>query len=176
MEKILKNQFFHLLIKITGICVIIFSISMLIINFTYGDQMHVKGLNKQLGSLGEYGTIVAASLWFLRHIWLFLYRNKLHGFKVMKEFYILVKKFHTLIGYAILSVAITHGVYFFIKGSHHVIQIYSGIFAFICLTLLGFVGILLHKSNNKKKFIVYRKTHQIAAVLFGIGLLIHLMV
>ena len=35
----------------------------------------MKWLNKKLGSFGEYGAILAASLWILRHIWLFLKRK-----------------------------------------------------------------------------------------------------
>ncbi|PEI83129.1 hypothetical protein CN679_27075 [Bacillus pseudomycoides] len=92
MEKMFKNPFLHLCIKVIGIVVISISILLLLINLIYGDQLHVKGLNKKLGSIGEYGVIAAASLWFLRHIWLFLKKNKLDGFKITKELYMLAKK------------------------------------------------------------------------------------
>lgn len=176
MEKIFKNRFLHLCLKIIGIAVISFSFWLLLMNLIYGDQLNLKGLYKKLGTIGEFGSIAAASLWFLRHIWLFLKKKKLYGFKIVKELYMLMKKFHVLIGYAILAAATTHGLYFFIKGSRHISQTYSGIFTFISLALLGLVGILLHKFSNKTNWSLYRKFHQTIAVIFGVGLLIHLMV
>lgn len=175
MKKMFGSQIFHLFIKVIGVCVIAFSVMVYIANFMLGDQIELKSVNKTLGSLGEYGTIAAISLWFLHHIWLFLHKNKISEFKYMKELYMLAKKYHMFIGYAVLAVATTHGVYFFIKGSHHMIQIYSGIFAFCILVLLSSVGILLNRSKNINKSVLYRNLHQMIAILFGLGLIIHLM-
>lgn len=176
MKKTFGSQIFNLFIKIAGACVIAFSVTLFIVNFMLGDQIGLKSVNKNLGSLGEYGAIAAASLWFLRHIWLFLHKNKIPGFKYMKELYMLAKKYHMFIGYAVLAVATTHGVYFFIRGNHHMIQIYSGIFAFGSLVLLGVVGILLNKVKDRKKSVLYRNIHQMIAILFGLGLIIHLII
>lgn len=176
MEKILRNRYFHVCVKIIGITIIICSVEMLFINVMYGNVLNVKWLNKKLGSFGEYGAIMAASLWFLRHIWVFLKKKNIQGFKKVKEVYLFAKKFHVLIGYAIIAVAITHGVYFFIKGSRHILLIYSGIFSLLALIVLGIVGFYLQQINKKEKFMMYRKVHQIIAIIFGIGLFIHLIV
>lgn len=71
MEKILRNKYLHMYVKITGITIIICSVELLFINVTYGNVLNVKWLNKKIGSIGEYGAIIAALLWFLRHLWLF---------------------------------------------------------------------------------------------------------
>ena len=64
MEKILRNKYFRVCVKIMGITIIICSVEMLFINVMYGNVLNVKWLNKKLGSFGEYGAIIAASLWF----------------------------------------------------------------------------------------------------------------
>jgi len=163
-------------VKIIGITIIVCSVELLFINILYGNVLNVQWLNKKLGSLGEYGAIIAASLWFLRQIWLFLKKKNMHGFKMIKELYLFIKQFHVLIGYAVIAVATTHGIYFLIKGSRHIILIYSGIFSLLALIALGIAGFVLQKSNQKTKLKKYRKVHQIIAIIFGIGLLIHLIV
>lgn len=75
MEKLLRNKYFHLHVKIIGVTIIFCSIVLLFINVIYGNALNVKWLNKKLGSLGEYGAMLAASLWILRHVWLFLKRK-----------------------------------------------------------------------------------------------------
>ncbi len=176
MEKILRNKYLHVCVKIIGITIIICSVELLFINVMYGNALNVKGLNKKLGSFGEYGAIIAASLWFLRHIWLFLKNKNIQGFKKVKEIYLFAKKFHVLIGYAVIAVTITHGVYFLIKGSRHILLIYSGIFSLLAIIVLGIVGFYLQRINNKEKFVMYKKVHQIIVIIFGIGLFIHLIV
>ncbi|MGG5737251.1 MULTISPECIES: hypothetical protein [Bacillus cereus group] len=176
MEKILRNKYVHMYVKIIGITIIVCSVELLFINVLYGNVLNVQWLNKKLGSLGEYGAIIAASLWFLRQIWLFLKKKNMHGFKMIKELYLFIKQFHVLIGYAVIAVTTTHGIYFLIKGSRHIILIYSGIFSLLSLVALGVAGFTLQKSNQKTKLMMYRKVHQIIAIIFGIGLLIHLIV
>ncbi|MED0987281.1 hypothetical protein [Bacillus paramycoides] len=176
MDKILRNKYVHMYVKIIGITIIICSVALLFINVLYGNVLNVKGLNKKLGSFGEYGAILAASLWLLRQIWLFLKKKNMYGFKIIKELYLFIKQFHVLIGYAVIAVATTHGIYFLIKGSRHIILIYSGIFSLLALIALGIAGFVLQKSNQKTKLKMYRKVHQFIAVIFGIGLLIHLIV
>ncbi|EJS63030.1 hypothetical protein [Bacillus cereus] len=176
MSRSLFNQIFHFSIKIIGYCIIAFSVTILVFNFTVGDQTILKGLNKNLGSLAEYGAIVAGSLWLFRNIWLYFHKKKIAVAKYIKELYMLLKQYHMFIGYAVLSVATCHGIYFLMVGSRHMIRIYSGIFTLIGLVLVAIVGILLHKLKDKKKYIKYRKAHQIVAIIFGIGLLIHLNV
>ncbi|WP_242213392.1 hypothetical protein [Bacillus cereus group sp. BfR-BA-01383] len=176
MEKILRNKYLHMYVKITGITIIICSVELLFINVTYGNVLNVKWLNKKIGSIGEYGAIIAALLWFLRHLWLFLKKKNIHVFKKVKELYLFIKKFHVLIGYAVISVATTHGVYFLLNGSQHILLFYSGIFSLLTLIVLGCVGFFLHQTNKKTKLIMYRKLHQIFAIIFGIGLLIHLTI
>ncbi|MDP7989287.1 hypothetical protein Q9B79_05650 [Bacillus sp. MHSD_36] len=176
MEKILRNKYIHLYVKIIGITIIFCSIVLLFINVIYGNVLNMKWLNKKLGSFGEYGAILAASLWILRHIWLFLKKKNIIGFKLMKNVYLFIKKFHVLIGYTVLAVSITHGIYFLLKGSRHLLIFYSGIFSLFILIILGIVGFLLQKHNKKTNLILYRKAHQIIAIIFGIGLLIHLTV
>ncbi|MHA4217030.1 hypothetical protein [Bacillus cereus] len=176
MEKILRNKYFRVCVKIMGITIIICSVLMLFINVIYGNVLNVKWLNKKLGSFGEYGAIIAASLWFLRHIWLFLKNKNIQGFKKVKEIYLFAKKFHVLIGYAVIAVTITHGFYFLIKGSRHILLIYSGIFSLLAIIVLGIVGFYLQRINNKEKFVMYKKVHQIIVIIFGIGLFIHLIV
>ena len=176
MEKILRNKYFHMYVKIIGITIIICSVEVLFINVTYGNVLNVQWLNKKLGSFGEVWGVLAVSSWFLRHIWLFLKKKNMHGFKIIKELYLFIKRFHILIGYTVIAVAATHGVYFLIKGSRHIILIYSGIFSLLTLIALGVAGFGLQKSNQKTKLKMYRKVHQFIAVLFGIGLLIHLIV
>lgn len=67
-------------------------------------------------------------------------------------------------------------VFTFIKGSRHILLIYSGIFSLLALIALGVVGFYLQKMNKKEKFMMYRKVHQIIVIIFGIGLFIHLIV
>ncbi|MCQ6530321.1 hypothetical protein [Bacillus mycoides] len=176
MKKILRNKCFHIYVKIIGITFIVCSVELLFINVLYGNVLNVQWLNKKLGSLGEYGVIIAASLWSLRHIWLFLKKKHIHRFKIIKELYLFIKHFHVLIGYAVIAVATTHGVYFLIKGSRHIMLVYSGIFSLLTLIALGIAGFVLQQTNKKTKLIMYRKTHQIVAIIFGIELLIHLIV
>ncbi|PEA53957.1 hypothetical protein CON64_15255 [Bacillus pseudomycoides] len=176
MSRGVLNQFFHVTIKIIGACIIAFSVTMLVFDFMVGNQMALKGLNKNLGSLAEYGAIAAGSLWLFRNIWLFLHKKKMTVAKYTKELYMLFKQYHMLIGYAVFAVATSHGIYFLLVGSRHMIRIYSGIFTFIGLVLVAIAGILLHKLKDKKKYIAYRKAHQIVAIIFGIGLLVHLTV
>ncbi|MEI4802993.1 hypothetical protein WAZ07_17080 [Bacillus sp. FJAT-51639] len=176
MSRSLLNQIFHVSIKMIGACIIAFSVTMLVLDFMVGNQMTLKGLNKNLGSLAEYGAIAAASLWLFRNIWLYLHKKKVTVAKYTKELYILLKQYHTFIGYAVFAVAISHGIYFLIVGSRHMIRIYSGIFTLIGLVLVAIAGILLHKLNDKKKYVTYRKAHQIVTIIFGIGLLVHLVV
>ena len=176
MEKVLRNKYIHLYVKIIGITIIFCSIALLFINVIYGNVLNMKWLNKKLGSFGEYGAILAASLWILRHIWLFLKNKNIIGFKLMKDVYLFIKKFHVLIGYTVLAVSITHGIYFLLKGSRHLLIFYSGIFSLFILIILGIVGFLLQKHNKKTNLILYRKAHQIIAIIFGIGVRIHLTV
>ncbi|QWH17893.1 hypothetical protein EXW62_12695 [Bacillus mycoides] len=176
MEKILKNKHFHMHVKIIGITIIICSVELLFINVLYGNLLNVQWLNKELGSFGEYGAIIAASLWFLRQIWLFVKKKNMHGSKIIKELYLFIKQFHVLIGCAVIAVATTHGVYFLIKGSRHIILIYSGIFSLFTLIALGIAGFVLQQFKQKTKLKMYRKVHQFIAVIFAIGLIIHLIV
>ncbi|TPV42196.1 hypothetical protein [Bacillus dicomae] len=176
MEKLLRNKYFHLYVKMIGITIIFCSIALLFINVIYGNVLNVKWLNKKLGSLGEYGAIFAASLWFLRHVWLFSKKKNIIGFNLIMNLYLFIKKFHVLFGYAVLAVSITHGVYFLLKGSRHILIFYSGIFSLIILITLGIIGFFLQRYNKKTNWILYRKAHQIIAIIFGIGLLIHLTV
>lgn len=176
ISRSLFNQIFHLSIKFIGTCIIIFSVTILVLDFKLGNQMVLKGLNKNLGSLAEYGAIAAGSLWLFRNIWLYLNKREITVAKYTKELYILLRQYHTFIGYAVFSVATCHGIYFLMVGSSHMIRIYSGIFTLIGLVFVAIAGILLHKLKEKKKYITYRKAHQIVAILFGIGLLIHLAV
>lgn len=176
MEKLLKHKSFHLFVKIIGFTIIFCSVALLLINVIYGNVLNVKGLNKKLGSFGEYGTILAASLWFLRHVWLFFKKKNIIGVKLIKDLYLFIKKFHVLIGYTVLAVSITHGVYFLLKGSRHILIFYSGIFSLFILIILGVIGLFLQKHNKKINLILYRKVHQIMAIIFGVGLLIHLTV
>ncbi|MBJ7932272.1 MULTISPECIES: hypothetical protein [Bacillus cereus group] len=176
MEKILRNKYFHMYVKIIGIIIILCSAALLVINVIYGNVLNAKWLNKKLGSFGEYGAILAASLWILRQLWLFFKKKNTLGFKLIKELYLFIKNFHVLIGYAVIAVSITHGVYFFIKGSRHILIIYSGIFSLLTLIILGIIGFLLQRHNKKINLILYRKAHQIIAIIFGIGLFIHLIV
>ncbi|MDA1600594.1 hypothetical protein ACQVPW_14305 [Bacillus cereus] len=176
MEKLLRNKSFHSLVKIIGLIIIFCSVALLLINVIYGNVLNVKGLNKKLGSFGEYGAILAASLWFLHHVWLFFKKKNIIGVKLIKDLYLFIKKFHVLIGYAVLAVSITHGVYFLLKGSRHIFIFYSGIFSLFILIILGIVGFSLQKHNKKTNLKLYRKAHQIIAIIFGIGLLIHLTV
>ncbi|WP_242250569.1 hypothetical protein [Bacillus cereus group sp. BfR-BA-01379] len=176
MEKVLRNKYFHLYVKIIGITIIFCSAAVLFIDVIYGNVLNVKWLNKKLGSLSEYGAILAASLWILRHIWLFFKKKNIIGFKLIKDVYLFIKKFHVLIGYTVLAVSITHGIYFLLKGSRHMLIFYSGIFSLFILIILGIVGFFLQKHNKKTTLILYRKAHQIIAIIFGIGLLIHLTV
>ncbi|OJE36103.1 hypothetical protein BAQ47_20745 [Bacillus tropicus] len=176
MEKLLRNKSFHMSVKIIGFTIIFCSVALLFINVICGNALNVKGLNKKLGTFGEYGAILAASLWFLRHIWLFFKKKDIIGFNVIKNLYLFIKKFHVLIGYAVLAVSITHGVYFLLTGSRHILIIYSGIFSLFILIVLGIIGFFLQKHNEKRNLILYRKSHQIIAIIFGIGLLIHLTV
>lgn len=176
MSKNLLNQIFHLSIKIIGACIIAFGVTMLVLDFMLGNQMALKGLNKNLGSLAEYGAIAAGSLWLFRNIWLFLHKRKVTVSKYAKALYMLLKKYHTFIGYAIFAVAISHGIYFLTVGSRHMTLIYSGLFTLIGLILVAIVGVFLDRLKDKKKYVTYRKAHQIVAIIFGIGLLIHLVV
>ncbi|PFJ17196.1 hypothetical protein COD67_17195 [Bacillus cereus] len=176
MEKILRNKYFHMYVKIIGITMIICSVALLVINVTYGNVLNVKWFNKKLGSFGEYGAILAASLWILRQLWLFFKKKNIIGFKLIKELYLFIKKFHVLIGYVVIAVSTTHGVYFLLKGSRHILIIYSGIFSLLTLLILGIIGFFLQRHNKKTNLILYRKAHQIIAIIFGIGLLIHLTV
>ncbi|MCM3737851.1 hypothetical protein M3215_19185 [Bacillus cytotoxicus] len=176
MSKSLLNQMFHVFIKMIAACIIAFSVTILVLDFMVGNQLVLKGLNKNLGSLAEYGAIAAGSLWLIRNIWLYLHKNKITVSKSIKELYLLLKQYHTLIGYTVFAVATSHGIYFLIVGSRHMVRIYSGIFALIGLVLVAIAGLLLHKLKDKKKYITYRKAHQIVAIIFGIGLLIHLSV
>lgn len=68
----------------------------------------------------------------------------------MKDVYLFIKKFHVLIGYTVLAVSITHGIYFLLKGSRHLLIFYSGIFSLFILIILGIVGFLLQKHNKKQ--------------------------
>ncbi|MCU5733990.1 hypothetical protein OCF44_25315, partial [Bacillus pacificus] len=79
-------------------------------------------------------------------------------------------------GYTVLAVSITHGVYFLLKGSRHILIFYSGIFSLFILIILGVIGLFLQKHDKKINLILYRKVHQIMAIIFGVGLLIHLTV
>ncbi|MGG2015137.1 hypothetical protein [Bacillus sp. S10(2024)] len=176
MSKSQLNQIFHVSIKIIGACIIAFGVTMLVLDFMVGNQIALKGLNKNLGSLAEYGAIVAGFLWLFRNIWLLLYKRKVTVAKYTKELYMLLKQYHTFIGYAVFTVAVSHGIYFLIVGSRNKILIYSGIFTLIGLVLVTIAGILLHKLKDKKKYVTYRKAHQIVAIIFGIGLLVHLVV
>ncbi|AIY75350.1 putative membrane protein [Bacillus cereus] len=112
MEKLLRNKSFHMSVKIIGFTIIFCSVALLFINVICGNELNVKGLNKKLGTFGEYGAILAASLWFLRHVWLFFKKKNIIGFNVIKNLYLFIKKFHVLIGYTVLAVSITHGIYF----------------------------------------------------------------
>lgn len=176
MEKLLKHKSFHLFVKIIGFTIIFCSVALLLINVIYGNVLNVKGLNKKLGSFGEYGTILVRSLWFLRHVWLFFKKKNIIGVKLIKDLYLFIKKFHVLIGYTVLAVSITHGVYFLLKGSRHILIFYSGIFSLFILIILGVIGLFLQKHDKKINLILYRKVHQIMAIIFGVGLLIHLTV
>jgi len=44
------------------------------------------------------------------------------------------------------------------------------------LVLLGVVGIFLNKVKDRKKSVLYRSIHQMIAILFGLGLIIHLII
>ncbi|ENQ3105202.1 hypothetical protein ACEOWJ_001168 [Bacillus cereus] len=176
MSKNLLNQIFHLSIKIIGTCIIAFGVTMLVLDFMLGNQIALKGLNKNLGSLAEYGAIAAGSLWLFRNIWLFLHKRKVIVAKYTKELYMLLKRYHMFIGYAVFAVSVSHGIYFLIVGSRHMTLIYSGIFTLIGLIFLVIAGILLDRLKDKKKYVTYRKAHQIVAIIFGIGLLVHLVV
>lgn len=46
MEKILRNKYFRVCVKIMGITIIICSVLMLFINVIYGNVLNVKWLNK----------------------------------------------------------------------------------------------------------------------------------
>lgn len=65
MEKILRNKYFHIYVKIIGITIIVCSVELLFINVLYGNVLNVQWLNKKLGSLGEYGVIIGCIIMVL---------------------------------------------------------------------------------------------------------------
>ncbi len=153
MEKLLRNKSFHMSVKIIGFTIIFCSVALLFINVICGNALNVKGLNKKLGTFGEYrGNFSCIVMVFTSCMVVFKKKNII-GFNVIKNLYLFIKKFHVLIGYAVLAVSITHGVYFLLTGSRHILIIYSGIFSLFILIVLGIIGFFLQKHNGKRNLI-----------------------
>ncbi|MCP8971341.1 hypothetical protein [Ectobacillus ponti] len=176
MQRIGLQSVAAVLIKWVGTLAIALGVVFLVLDIVTGQGNALKEANKTLGSAAEYGAIAAGLLWLSRHVWTYARKNKLNAAQYMRQAFLFLKKHHTLVGYAVLSLSVSHGVYFLLKGSKHVLQFYSGIGAIIALLLVSFAGILLQKLGVRKSLAKYRRIHQVIASLFGIGLLIHLIV
>ena len=86
----------------------------------------------------------------------------IHRFKIIKELYLFIKHFSLLIGYAVLAVATTHGVYFLIKGSRHIIlDIQWYIFSFNLDSIRSCRNLFYNNANTENKLKMYRNIHQI---------------
>ena len=170
-----KCSLLQVVIKTIGFLVIVLGIGICILDISSSNIREWKFINKKLGSLAEYGAIAAGLLWLLRHLWLTIHKHKKEASHYAKNLYLFVKQYHTLIGYAVFSVASAHGIYFLLVGSRNAFQWYSGITALIGLIGVVLAGVWLQNLKNKKKYVQYRKIHQMVAVLFGIGLILHLI-
>ena len=85
MEKILRNKYFRVCVKIMGITIIICSVEMLFINVMYGNVLNVKWLNKKLGSFGEYGAIIICFIMVFTPYMGVLKKKNIQGFKKLKK-------------------------------------------------------------------------------------------
>jgi hypothetical protein len=167
---------FSLGMKIISALVIAFSATILVLGILAGNSHMFKELTKTFGSIAEYTAIATGGLWAVRHVWLYLRKRKIQAADYIREFFLVLKKYHTLLGYTLLALATSHGVYFLLKGTRHMSSMYSGIGALAGLTLAGTVGVMLQKLGTGKKHLKYKRVHQIVAAIFGIGLLIHLTI
>ncbi|EKN70262.1 hypothetical protein BABA_06236 [Neobacillus bataviensis LMG 21833] len=176
MEKTAAQSTLSIIIKLAGALAIALSVTILLLNLLMGNLDALKEINKTLGSVAEYGAIATGTLWLSRHVWMYTKRNKWSAAHYVRHVFLFLKKHHTLIGYAVLSLATSHGVYFLLKGTDKMLSFYSGIGAFAALVIVSTAGFLVQKHGAGATFAKKRKFHQAAAILFGLILLIHLIV
>ena len=176
MQKTAVQSALSIIIKLAGALAIALAVTILLLNLLMRNLDALKEINKTLGSVAEYGAIATGALWLARHVWMYTKRNKLSGAHYLRHVFLFLKKHHTIIGYTVLSLATCHGVYFLLKGTDKMLRFYSGIGAFAALLIVSSAGVYLQKSGAGAAFAKNRKLHQAAAILFGLGLLIHLIV
>ena len=164
------------LINSAGVFAIAAGVILLISGLITSKSDFMEDLYQSVGSISEYLAIGAACLWLGRYVFTFLKKRKIGLSNYFPPVLKLLKKHHTVIGWAVLALASGHGAYFFFKTSEHMDRIYTGLAAFIGLVVLALVGLILDKWVKGKKFLSYRKIHKAIAVVFGIALVVHLMI
>ena len=103
------------LIDSAGILAIAAGVILFISGLITSKSEFMEDLYKTVGSIAEYLAIVAACLWLGRYVFTFLKKRKIGLSNYFPPVLKLLKKHHTVIGWAVLALASGHGVYFLFR-------------------------------------------------------------
>ncbi|MCZ0754510.1 hypothetical protein [Anoxybacillus sp. J5B_2022] len=175
MRAVLSHHLFHLFVKVVGALLVALSVAMFILGLLTGQSEAYKEMYKFLGSLAEFSAIAGGGVWLVRHGFIQLKKRNVTWQHHVKEWFLFFRRYHTLFGWITLLLVISHGTYFLFSGVDRIGRVYSGIGAFVSLTLVVVFGYVLQRFGKGKNGKSYKKMHQWIALLFGISLVIHLL-
>jgi glucan phosphoethanolaminetransferase (alkaline phosphatase superfamily) len=133
----------------------------------------INNLGSYIGDFVLILVLFSFSLWYINR---FLFKKK--G-KILFSVLILTKKYHMLIGFLVWLLISIHGYYFLFvsdlryspeHAEHMSHSIQTGLVAYILLTVLAVVGVLLKKLPNKTR----KRIHRITANLLLFIIYLHI--
>lgn len=175
MRAVFSHPLLHLVVKISGALLAALSVALFILVWITGQGQAYKEWYKFLGTLAEFIAIAGGGMWLIRHAFIQVKKRNIRWQHDVKEAFLFFRKYHTLFGWLTLFLVISHGTYFLFHHVNKMGRVYSGIGASAGLLLVSILGYVLQRFSKGKQSRSYKRMHQWAALLFGVGLVIHLL-
>jgi len=174
MKAVFSHPILHAGVKIAGALLASLSVALFVLIWLTGQAPH-KELYKLLGTLAEFSAIAGGGMWLIRHAFIQAKTRNIRWQHDVKEAFLFFRKYHTLFGWLTLFLVISHGTYFLFHHVNKMGRVYSGIGALAGLLLVSILGYVLQRFSKGKQSRSYKKLHQLAALLFGGALAVHLL-
>ncbi|MCL6586171.1 MAG: hypothetical protein K6T72_06540 [Anoxybacillus sp.] len=174
MKAVFSHPILHVGVKIAGALLASLSVALFVLIWLTGQAPH-KELYKLLGTLAEFSAIAGGGMWLVRHAFIQGKKRNIRSQYDIKEVFLFFRKHHSLFGSLALLLVISHGTYFLLYHGDKMGRVYSGVGAFGGLLLVSMIGYVLQRLSKGKQSRSYKKLHQLAALLFGGALAVHLL-
>lgn len=146
-----------------------------------GDHIHegahnLRGISNLVGAWAVVLGLAAVAIWIARKFYVEVKKRQWPDFDLTKSTMLYLRRHHILLGWATLFAVSAHGIYYLLLYPDKLTQIVTGLVAWGSLVVLVALGVLLdYKIIGKQKSRSIRIYHFAWAVVFILGMLVHLM-